>query len=179
MDDFGSQAVELYIYDMTQGMAAMMSPMLLGKYHEFISWKCFVYDFKVLFVKFSQTFLLISLRHRSSNRWSVAHSGGRVWPRILLWISRHNIVLASEYDLPYVNNKTLIWQRKKRKTFHLEWTFQEKQFWKKSRRKKMINNWYATAWDILTSLCQIISNRDTFFMSNYRSNECNYDCRSY
>jgi hypothetical protein len=31
MDDFGSQSVELYIYDMTQGMAQMMSPLLLGK----------------------------------------------------------------------------------------------------------------------------------------------------
>lgn len=32
MDDFGSQNVELYIYDMSQGMASMMSPLLLGKY---------------------------------------------------------------------------------------------------------------------------------------------------
>lgn len=32
MDDFGSHGVELYIYDMTQGMARMMSPLLLGKY---------------------------------------------------------------------------------------------------------------------------------------------------
>lgn len=31
MDDFGSHSVELYIYDMTQGMAAMMSPMFLGR----------------------------------------------------------------------------------------------------------------------------------------------------
>ena len=31
MDDFGSQSVELHIYDMTQGMASMMSPILLGK----------------------------------------------------------------------------------------------------------------------------------------------------
>lgn len=31
MDDFGSHSVELYIYDMTQGMAAMMSPLLLGE----------------------------------------------------------------------------------------------------------------------------------------------------
>lgn len=30
MDDFGSHGVDLYIYDMTQGMAAMMSPMFLG-----------------------------------------------------------------------------------------------------------------------------------------------------
>lgn len=40
MDDFGSQFVELYIYDMTQGMARMMSPLMLGKC--FSSWKCFV-----------------------------------------------------------------------------------------------------------------------------------------
>lgn len=33
MDDFGSHSVELYIYDMTQGMAAMMSPLLLGKFN--------------------------------------------------------------------------------------------------------------------------------------------------
>lgn len=32
MDDFGSHSVELYIYDMTQGMARMMSPLLLGKF---------------------------------------------------------------------------------------------------------------------------------------------------
>lgn len=32
MDDYGSQGVELHIYDMTQGMAAVMSPLLLGKY---------------------------------------------------------------------------------------------------------------------------------------------------
>lgn len=31
MDDFVSHGVELYIYDMTQGMASMMSPLLLGK----------------------------------------------------------------------------------------------------------------------------------------------------
>ncbi|KAG5683853.1 hypothetical protein PVAND_013115 [Polypedilum vanderplanki] len=31
MDDFGSHSVELYIYDMTQGMASMMSPLLLGR----------------------------------------------------------------------------------------------------------------------------------------------------
>ena len=37
MDDFGSHSVELYIYDMTQGMAAVMSPILLGKYLKIIS----------------------------------------------------------------------------------------------------------------------------------------------
>ena len=36
MDDYGSQSVELYIYDMTQGMAAMMSPLFLGKFFTFI-----------------------------------------------------------------------------------------------------------------------------------------------
>ena len=31
MDDYGSQSVQLYIYDLTQGMATLMSPLLLGK----------------------------------------------------------------------------------------------------------------------------------------------------
>jgi hypothetical protein len=31
MDDYGGHSVELYIYDMTQGMARMMSPLILGK----------------------------------------------------------------------------------------------------------------------------------------------------
>ncbi|CAG9802562.1 unnamed protein product [Chironomus riparius] len=31
MDDYGCHNVELYIYDMTQGMARMMSPLLLGR----------------------------------------------------------------------------------------------------------------------------------------------------
>lgn len=35
MDDFESQSVELHIYDMTQGMASMMSPILLGKLTSF------------------------------------------------------------------------------------------------------------------------------------------------
>lgn len=35
MDDYGSQSVELYIYDMTQGMASMMSPLFLGKFFSF------------------------------------------------------------------------------------------------------------------------------------------------
>lgn len=43
MDDFGSHNVELYIYDMTQGMAMMMSPLLLGKY---------LYQRNVLFINF-------------------------------------------------------------------------------------------------------------------------------
>lgn len=34
MDDLGSQVVELYIYDLTNGMAAMMSQMLLGRHIE-------------------------------------------------------------------------------------------------------------------------------------------------
>lgn len=42
MDDFGCHSVELYIYDMTQGMARMMSPLLLGKYLPFLV----VYDFR-------------------------------------------------------------------------------------------------------------------------------------
>lgn len=32
MDDYGSQTVQLYIYDLTQGMATLMSPLLLGKF---------------------------------------------------------------------------------------------------------------------------------------------------
>lgn len=35
MDDSGSQNVELYIYDMSQGMAKIMSPLLLGKCSKF------------------------------------------------------------------------------------------------------------------------------------------------
>lgn len=34
MDDFGSQSVQLYIYDLTKGMASMMSQMLLGRHIE-------------------------------------------------------------------------------------------------------------------------------------------------
>lgn len=34
MDDFGSQVVQLYIYDLTKGMASMMSQMLLGRHIE-------------------------------------------------------------------------------------------------------------------------------------------------
>lgn len=34
MDDFESQQVELYIYDLTNGMAAMMSQVLLGRHIE-------------------------------------------------------------------------------------------------------------------------------------------------
>lgn len=34
MEDEGSQKVELYIYDLTQGMAAMMSGMLLGQHFD-------------------------------------------------------------------------------------------------------------------------------------------------
>uniref|UniRef100_A0A1L8E5S5 Putative muscle system process n=1 Tax=Nyssomyia neivai TaxID=330878 RepID=A0A1L8E5S5_9DIPT len=34
MDDDGSQRVELYIYDLTQGMASMMSEMILGRHIE-------------------------------------------------------------------------------------------------------------------------------------------------
>lgn len=31
-EDYGSETVQLYIYDMTKGLASMMSPLLLGKY---------------------------------------------------------------------------------------------------------------------------------------------------
>lgn len=34
MDTFGAQYVELHIYDLTNGMAAMMSQMLLGRHIE-------------------------------------------------------------------------------------------------------------------------------------------------
>lgn len=34
MDDSGSQTVQLYIYDLTSGMAAMMSQMLVGRHIE-------------------------------------------------------------------------------------------------------------------------------------------------
>lgn len=43
MDDFGSQSVELYIYDMTQGMATMMSPLFLGKFL-FFHWRYQFYN---------------------------------------------------------------------------------------------------------------------------------------
>lgn len=33
MDEYDSQNVELYIYDLTRGMASMMSQMLLGIYY--------------------------------------------------------------------------------------------------------------------------------------------------
>lgn len=32
MDDSGNHTVELYIYDLSQGMATMMSQMILGKF---------------------------------------------------------------------------------------------------------------------------------------------------
>lgn len=32
MDDYANHPVELYIYDLTKGMAAMMSQMLLGRH---------------------------------------------------------------------------------------------------------------------------------------------------
>lgn len=68
MDDFGSHGVDLYIYDMTQGMARMMSPMFLGKrwnYKHFFIKKfegAFVYNVRALWVRYYQIIFLKDVR---------------------------------------------------------------------------------------------------------------------
>lgn len=64
MDDFGSHGVELHIYDMTQGMARMMSPLLLGNY--LYSRKCFVYQLNLFF------FLLDVIGRQIDGIWHTA-----------------------------------------------------------------------------------------------------------
>lgn len=66
MDDYGSQSVQLHIYDMTQGMAAVMSPILLGKNLKILK---FVYNFS----------LIQNVFHvRSENRRCLAYRSGGV-----------------------------------------------------------------------------------------------------
>ena len=73
MDDFGSHSVELFIYDMTQGMASMMSPLLLGKY---------------LWILIEMFRIISTRNHRNTNEFSVSASqvGKSMEFGIQLWL---------------------------------------------------------------------------------------------